>query len=260
MNFALNISTALVAYRNREYPSIRATARAFSLSEATLRRYLAGGVSRATSHESSQYLSTAEEEILIKWITRLDRAGHAVSPAFTRKLAFEIRDSRPTLSSSTLTPSIPTPFPGKRWIDKLRTRYPTIKGAYTRSLELARVVGSSYSTIEAYFDALSSLFVENSYLPDDIYNFDESGFSIGTSISTRVLTNTKYKRPRKVVPGRQEWITAIESISATGRALPPLVIFTGEYTNTRWIPTSTPPDWRFTTSRKGWTSDFIGYE
>jgi len=190
MDIALNLSTALAAYRNRKYPSIRAIARAFSLSEATLCRYLAGGVSRATSHESSQYLSTAEEEKLIKWLTRLDRAGHAISPAFTRKLAFEIRDSRPTLSSSTTTPSTPTPFPGKNWIDKLRTRYPAIKGAYTRSLELARVVGSSYSTVEAYFDALSSLFVENSYLPNDTYNFDESGFSIGTSISTRVRSDS----------------------------------------------------------------------
>jgi len=35
---------------------------------------------------------------------------------------------------------------------------------------------------------------------------------------------------------------------------------TGEYTNTGWIPASTPPNWRFSSSRKGWTSDSIGYE
>ena len=65
-----------------------------------------------------------------------------------------------------------------------------------------------------------------------MYNFDESGFSIGTSILTRVLTNTMEKGSRKFVPGRQEWITAIESISATGRALLLLVNFTGEHTST----------------------------
>ena len=258
MDLAPKVFDAITAYRNREYSSIRATARAFSLSDRTFRRYLSGGVSRATSHESEQYLSPTEEKILIKYILRLDSLGNPISPAFTRKLAYEIRLSRPKLSNSTTLP--PPSFPGKHFVDRLRRRYPTIKGAYTRQLETGRVVGTSYSVIASYFDALTTLFLENAYLPDDIYNFDESGFSIGTSISTRVLTNTNKKRPRKVVPGRQEWITAIESISATGRALPPLLIYTGENTNTGWIPTSTPPNYRFTASHKGWTSDSIGYE
>jgi hypothetical protein len=247
MDFAPKILEAIVAYRNREYPSIRATARAFSLSDRTLRRYLNGGVSRATSHEFEQYLSPAEEKILIKYILRLDSLGNPISPAFTRKLAYEIRLFRPKLSTSTSPPS----FPGIHFVDRLRNRYPTIKGAYTRQLEAGRVEGTSYSVIASYFDALSTLFLEASYLPDDIYNFDESGFSLGTSISTRVLTNSKKKTPRKKIPGRQEWVTAIEGISATGRALPPLLIYTGEYTNTGWIPASTPLNWRFSSSRKG---------
>jgi len=259
MDLAQKVSDAIVAYRNGVYSSKRECARAFSLSERTLRRYLDGGVSRSTSHEYQQHLSLPEEKTLIKWITRLDKLGHAVSPAFARKLAFEIRSSRPKLSSYPSTSSLPPPLPGKRWIDKLRSRYPELKGAYTRQLESARIVGSSYTIIAAYFDALSTLFLENSYLPDDIHNFDESGFAIGTSISTRVLTNTKQKRPRKVVPGRQEWITAIECISATGKALPPLVIYKGGYNNTGWIPASTPLNWRFSTSINGWTSDLHGY-
>lgn len=259
MDVAPNILKAIAAYRNREYPSIRATARAFSLSDRTLRRYLSGGVSRATSHEPEQYLSFTEEKILIKYILRLDSLGNPISPAFTRKLAYEIRLSRSKLSTST-TPPTPPPFPGIHLVDRLRRRYPTIKGAYTRQLEAGRVVGTSYKVISSYFDALTTLFLEASYLPDDIYNFDESGFSLGTSISTRVLTSSKKRAPRKKVPGRQEWVTAIEGISAIGRALPPLLIYTGEHTNTGWIPAFAPPNWRFSSTRKGWTSDSIGYE
>ena len=174
-------------------------------------------------------------------------ASGTLSPAFTRKLAYEIRLSRPKLSTSTTPP----PFPGIHFVDRLRSRHPTIKGAYIRQLEAGRVVGTSYKVIASYFDALSTLFLENSYLPDDIYNFDESGFSLGTSISTRVLTNSKKRAPRKKIPGRQEWVTAIEGISATGRALPPLLIYTGEYTNTGWIPDSTQLYWRFSSTTKG---------
>ena len=256
MDLAPKVVEALTAYRNREYTSIRATARAFSLPSTTLRRYLSGGVTRATSHVSEQYLSLAEEKVLVKYILRLDSLGNPISPAFTRKLAYEIRLSRTKLSTSINPPS----FPGIHLVDRLRRRYPTIKGAYTRQLEAGRVVGTEYSVIASYFDALSTLFSEASYLPNDIYNFDETGFSLGTSISTRVLTSSKKKTSRKRIPGRQEWITVLEGISATGRALPPLLIYTGEYTNTGWIPAFTPPNWRFSSTTKGWTSDSIGYE
>ena len=64
----------------------------------------------------------------------------------------------------------------------------------------------------------------------------------------------------KKVPGRQEWITAIECISASGIAVPPLVIFAAKYTNTGWIPTTALLNWRFSTSTSGWTSDSHAYE
>ena len=160
MDLAPKVLKALTSYRNREYSSIRATARVFSLSEATLRRYLSGGVTRATSHVTEQYLSPAEEDVLIKYILRLDSLGNPISPAFTRKLAYEIRLSRLKLSTSTTPP----PFPGTHFVDRVRRRYPIIKGAYTRQLEVGRVVGTSYSVIASYFNALTTL-LSRSLLP-----------------------------------------------------------------------------------------------
>ena len=65
MDPAPKILEAIATYRSHEYSSIRATARAFSLPITTLRRHLTGGVLRSTSHESEQYLSPAEEKILV---------------------------------------------------------------------------------------------------------------------------------------------------------------------------------------------------
>lgn len=89
---------------------------------------------------------------------------------------------------------------------------------------------------------------------------DESGFAVGTSQSSRALVNIREKSSWKVVHGRQEWITAIECISAAGVAIPPLIIFKAKHTNTGWIPEHTPGSWRFSTSNSGWTSDSHGYE
>lgn len=60
--------------------------------------------------------------------------------------------------------------------------------------------------------------------------------------------------------GKQEWVTVIECINAAGAALPPLLIFKAKHTNSAWIPTDAPLDWRFSTSNSGWTSDSHGFE
>lgn len=52
----------------------------------------------------------------------------------------------------------------------------------------------------------------------------------------------------------------IHCIGASGVALPPLLIFKAKYTNTGLILATTPPNWRFSTSNSGWTSDSHGYE
>jgi hypothetical protein len=42
--------------------------------------------------------------------------------------------------------------------------------------------------------------------------------------------------------------------------LPPCLIFKGQNLNLGWIPNETLADWRFITSKKGWTSDLIRFE
>jgi hypothetical protein len=57
-------------------------------------------------------------------------------------------------------------------------------------------------------------------------------------------------------PGRQEWVTVIECISASGASIPPYVIFKGENLISSWIPNPPPTGWTFTTNSSGWTNNF----
>ncbi|KAM0708884.1 hypothetical protein Q7P35_002920 [Cladosporium inversicolor] len=122
-----------------------------------------------------------------------------------------------------------------------RNRYLELKIIYSRALDASRFEGVAYPIVNAYFDALTNLFLENSYPSDAIFNVDETGFAL------------KDKR-------KQEWIIAIECFGASGVALPPLLIFKAKYTNTAWILASTPENWKFSTSTSRWTSDSYGYE
>jgi hypothetical protein len=93
-----------------------------------------------------------------------------------------------------------------------------------------------------------------------IYNVDETGFSIGSSRKSVVLLDQLNQCREKKQPGQQEWITCLECVSASGVTLPLCLIFKGENLNSGWIPDETPAGWKFITSKKGWTSDLIGFE
>ena len=251
-----DLTTALAAYRNGDYTSIRKCAYAFNIPVTTLSKRLSTRTSRSQSHESQKILSTAEEKTLLKTVTRLSKSGCPITLPLIRDLAEEIRLSRFRLSST------PTSYPpiSKRWIDKFRKRYPELKTVYSRALDANRFEGVNYPVVNAYFNALTDLFLENPYPSDAIFNVDETGFALGTTLPSKVLIKRGDTTAFKKISGRQEWITAIECIGASGVALPPLLIFKAKYTNTAWIPASTPEKWKFSTSNSGWTSDNHAYE
>jgi hypothetical protein len=47
-------------------------------------------------------------------------------------------------------------------------------------------------------------------LPEDIYNFDKTGFQIGQISASKVVTATdRLGRPKQVKPTNTEWVTLI---------------------------------------------------
>ena len=97
--------TALTAYRNSEYILIRKYAYAFNILTSTLSDRLSIRTSRSKSHESQKILLTAEEETLLKTITRLSKSGYPITLSLIRDLTEEIRLSYFYLSST------PTSYP-----------------------------------------------------------------------------------------------------------------------------------------------------
>ena len=85
-----DLTTAITAYRNSEYTSIRKCAYAFNIPLTTLSKRLRTRTSRSKSHESQKILSTAEEETLLKTVTRLSKSGCPITLLLIRDLAEEI--------------------------------------------------------------------------------------------------------------------------------------------------------------------------
>jgi hypothetical protein len=84
------IQYAIQAYRNGEQKSIRATAKAYNISKATLCQRLVGGITRQQLHTNQQVLSSAQEKLLCQWIHNLDMQGNAPSHDQVREMALQI--------------------------------------------------------------------------------------------------------------------------------------------------------------------------
>jgi len=96
--------------------------------------------------------------------------------------------------------------------------------------------GATKPVLEAWFDAYNKMVEKEGFKQETTYNMDESGFSIGTMESTRIVIDSYLRTKHQAHPGRQEWISMIECICGDGTAISPLGIFKGKNVLENWIP------------------------
>ena len=181
--------------------SIRAAAIANNIPFVTLHDRISGHNSRVTSHEHKQILSIDEEKTLFRWITRLIRTGFPATPTLVVEMAEEIRRARVQLSPQ---PQQPLPPIGKNWIYRFRKRYLDLEGTWSRPIDTLRFKSMNKSLIQTYFDVVFELYQQHHYLPEHIYNMDESRFNVGDTQSSRVLVNARIPSVFKQKGSRQE--------------------------------------------------------
>ncbi|EED17288.1 pogo transposable element, putative [Talaromyces stipitatus ATCC 10500] len=150
---------------------------------------------------------------------------------------------------------------GDKWVYNLVQRRPEIESKFSRKYNYDRAKCEDPKIIQGHFDRVRDIISEYGILPEDIYNFDETGFAMGLCATAKVITGSdRYARPKLLQPGNREWVTAIEATNSTGWALPSYVIFKAKK-NVRlgWFD-ELPDDWRINISDNGWTTDQIGLE
>ncbi|ODQ70295.1 hypothetical protein LIPSTDRAFT_333558 [Lipomyces starkeyi NRRL Y-11557] len=120
--------------------------------------------------------------------------------------------------------------------------------------------GAAKPVFDAWFDAYRTVIQEYKIMQENTYNMDESGFSIGTMESTRIILDSTFRTKHQAHPGHQEWVSMIECICAHSTILPPLGIFKGKNVLQNWIPNEVLDKWFFSANTKGWTSNLHGLE
>jgi hypothetical protein len=91
---------------------------------------------------------------------------------------------------------------------------------------------------------------------EDMYNFNESSFLIGKISSQLVVTGSEKPRKRKKLqPSDRKWVTLVQGVGATGKRIPPFLIFAGKVLISNWFTEDLPRDWVIQVSPTGWTNN-----
>ena len=207
-------------FREGKYRSIRAAAAAHAVSYSTLHGRLNGAQPKTAKIPTNKALNKVQEDVLLRWIRFLDNHGFSPTKRMVVAFANEIRqrdDSAAKLLSRKWA---------ARWLKAQRQR----NGLFTRkrkSMEAARQAAFDRSSVEAWFGQLCEVILENGIQPDDILNFDETGYRIGVAGDQEVVTF--YPSRRSTLPNEtnREHITVAETVSAGGWVIPPVIIIAG---------------------------------
>jgi hypothetical protein len=243
------IQSAISDLNSGIFTSVRAASKAWGVPRSTLQGRLAGRQSHAIAHQHQQRLSPEQEEELVKWILDEDLRAHAPSHARLREMAISVLhengDDDPL---------------GHLWITNFLQRNPRVHSIVGRSIEAARSQAATPELIRAFFELFEATRIRLGIQTADIWNADETGTALGVCTNSAVLGSAYKKKTHVESPGSREWVSVVETISATGRRLRPIVIFKGQSLQTTWFGSEAVPDWFYTISENGWTSNSIGLE
>lgn len=248
------IQLAINALKNGQISSEREAARVFDVPRSTLRGRQQGRLHCTYKRAHNTKLLETEEIALREWIISMDKRGCPVRPSMVEQMANCLLEKRDSIA---LPPTV-----GKNWVDNFLKRHQDLKTRYIRKYNYERALCEDPTVIGGFFKDLERAFTEYGIIPEDIWNFDETGFSMGIISTAKVICSSDRKgKPRLLQPGNREWVTAVECVSARGIVLPPLIILKSVNKLLDWynLP-GLPPDWSITESPNGWTSDEIGIE
>ncbi|UPX14071.1 uncharacterized protein EKO05_0004563 [Ascochyta rabiei] len=243
------IQSAIADLNSGVFTSQRQAAKAYGVPRSTIQERLSGRQPNAIAHHQQQRLTPEQEQFLVNWILEEDSRAQPPSHPRVREMATLILHMNGDYEPL-----------GHKWVTHFITRNPRVASIVGRKIESARTTAANYETIRAFLELFERTRIELGIQYEDIWNMDETGVGLGVCSNSRVVASSSKKKAYVKSPEDREWVSIIESISAVGKKLQCLVIFKGKHLQSTWFPAQGVPDWLYTTSENGWTSNAIGSE
>jgi len=248
------IEKAVAACTQERNPlSATKAAKIYRIAPSTItRRINEQSKSKKAVNQSKQLLTPVEERTLVKWIIQYYKWGLPLAFKQIRRFACEI------LARKNPQPQSSQPSISDQWHRKLLQRHPEIKRVSARGLDRVRASAANVDTIQEYFELYRSLQQKYSISPQDTYNMDEKGFCMGAIQRSTVVIPVTQRDAFLRQDGNREWVSVIETISASGETLSSYIIFKAVYQQSSWHQQLDSQSSKIATSSKGWTDNHLG--
>src|ERR1044072_6449979 len=100
----------------------------------------------------------------------MDLRGAAPRPSMVREMANLLLARRATIPIETV---------GEKWVYNVTNRSPELQASVSRRYNYQRAKQENPAVIQEWFNTIQTTVQNYGILPEDIYNFDETGFAMG---------------------------------------------------------------------------------
>ena len=245
-----DVSLAISAINRNQIQSERQVVQTYNVPRTTVQRRRAGIVARRDCEPNSRKLTKLEEEVITAHILDLDSRGFPPTLDTVRDMANKLLAERGAGEV------------GKLWPRNFVKRTGGLTTRFNRPYDRQRALCEDPEAIKAWFDLVARTKAKYGICDEDTWNFDKAGFLMGKISAQLVVTGSERRgRPKSIQSGNREWVTVIQGISAAGWAIPPFVIFAGQYHLSAWYEgDDIPGDWAISLSDNGWTTNELGVD
>lgn len=225
----------------------------YGIAGSTLNDRWKGARGRREAHSEQQKLPPMAEKALERWCQQLDDWGFPPRMDMLREMANILVRQRAEQEGDPRLAVL-----GKNWITRFLDRYPDLAGKFSTQIDRQRVFANNPIILHDYFNKLQKLLRKHRFLPENIWNMDEKGFSLGFSSRAKVICRAARRNPHVAQDGSREMLMVLELVSVLGMALPPFVVYKGKGHYMGWHLETDDPNARFAYSKNGWTDDQLG--
>ena len=188
-----NIQLTIQAKHRSPKLSWEKLGRIYSCYFNTIKRRYHGAKPPYVINIAKRNLTQFEEDIIAKRVINLDSCAFPPRMRYVEKMANILLRARNT-----------SPI-GKNWASSFIRRRPDLRTRLNRRIDYQRVLNEDPIAYRAWFKLVSDTIEEHDILPEDIYNFDETGFLMGMILTYMVIISSERRgRPRQAQQGDWE--------------------------------------------------------
>lgn len=248
-----SMTRAINAIDNKK-TSIRGAAKQFSIPYPTLRKHF---IKKSSSKKLGRFrpVFSAEMELeLVKHIKDMDARFYGFTKEDLCTLAFEFANQ------NNLPHNFTTGKAGDQWYYNFMQRHRELSLRFPEPTSIGRACGFNRPQVQVFFDNLSSIREKHKIELDNIYNVDESGIQTSAKRPPKVISVKGKKQVGSIASSeRGQLVTTICCCSASGKFIPPGLIFPRKKKNPRYLQ-GTPPGTIDFVSDNGWVNSEIFLE